>query len=123
MKSLVVAVTFIGILVGKSDAQTTIPARAVTQHIGETVTVCEKVFSGTRVKESNAVLLDLGGFHPSPQLLVIIPAELSDKFKGHPEIDYDGKDITVTGKVIIYKGKPGILIQNPSHLRLVMIDN
>jgi len=104
-------------------AQTTIPVRSAVKHIGETVTVCEKVFSGRLLRASNTTLLDIGGYHPNQPLLVVIEGRDRSKFKGNPLFDYDGKDILVTGKVVLYKGKPGIIIQNPNRLKLVMIDN
>ena len=103
---------------GTSMAQTTVPAGKAVRHLGETVTVCAKVFGGKLIAASNAILLDVGGDHPNPELVVMIPGPDKSKFRGRPEVDYDGKDITVTGKVVLYKGRPAIVVQNPSHLRL-----
>ena len=123
MKNLIATVLCVLLLAGLSAAQTTIPAGSVAKHVGETVTVCAKVFGGKWIAASNATLLDVGGDHPSPELIVMIPGPDKSKFKGRPEVDYDGKDITVTGKVVMYNGKPVIIVKNPKHLRLVLIDN
>jgi hypothetical protein len=123
MKNAIVPALFVLLLIGRAAAQTPVAARNAAKHAGETVTVCEKVFDGKLITASNITLLDLGGYNPNQQVVVIIRGADRNKFKGRPEIDYSGKDITVTGKVIMYKGKPGIVVQNPRQLKLVMIDN
>ena len=123
MKNAIIPALFVLLLIGSAAAQTTIPARSVAKHTGETVTVCEKVFDGKLIAASNITLLDLGGYNPNPQVVVIIRNADRKKFKGRPEIDYSGKDITVTGKVVMYNGKPGIVVENPKQLKVVMIDN
>lgn len=123
MKTLITAALSVLLPAGIATAQTTVSARSAGKHLGETVTVCETVFSGKKVAASKATLLDVGGYNPNQPLIVVIPASVRNKFKGNPEIDYDGKDIIVTGKVIRYNGKPGILIQDPGRLKLVLIDN
>ena|ERR1700733_12472419 len=123
MKNLIATVLSVLLLAGTSTAQTTIPAGSVTKHVGETVTVCEKVFDGKLITASNITLLDLGGYNPRQELIVMIPGSDKRKFRGRPEVDYDGQDVTVTGKVVMYKGKPAIVVQNPRHLQPVMIDN
>jgi hypothetical protein len=123
MKNLIVSVACMLLLAATSAAQSTIPPGSVGKHVGETVTVCEKVFGGKLITASNITLLDLGGDQPNQKLTVLIPGPDKSKFKGRPEVDFDGQDIIVTGKVAIYKGKPVIVVQTPRHLRLVMIDN
>jgi hypothetical protein len=123
MKNLTASFLFTLLLAGTAAAQTTIAAGSAGKHMGETVTICEKVFSGKRIDATKTTLLDVGGYYPKQPLVVVIPGRDRNKFKGNPEVDYDGKDITVTGKVIMYNGKPGILVQDPRRLKLVMIDN
>jgi hypothetical protein len=123
MRNLIATALCVLLLAGLSAAQTTTPTGSVARHVGETVTVCAKVFSGKLIAASNATLLDVGGNRPNPELIVMIPGPDKSKFKGRPEVDYDGMDITVTGKVVMYNGKPVIIVKNPKHLRLVLIDN
>jgi hypothetical protein len=54
---------------------------------------------------------------------VIINGADRIKFKDRPEIDYAGKDFTVTGKLVNYEGKPVIIVKDPGHLKVVLIDN
>ena len=37
--------------------------------------------------------------------------------------DFKGKDITVSGKVVRYKGKPAIIVSDPKQLKVILIDN
>ncbi len=111
------------LLAGRSAGQNAVPAGNVAKYAGETVTVCEKVFGGKLMSASNAILLNLGGFGSSRQLTVFIPGSVRAKFKGRPEIDYDGWDLMVTGKVVLHNGKPEIIVRDPTQLKPVMIDN
>lgn len=99
-------------------AQTTIPAKEAAKHIGETVTITDKLFGGKFFDNTKMTLLDIGGSNPNQALTIMIPGADKSKFKGSPEVDYKGKTITVTGKVIDYKGKPEIIINDPAQLKL-----
>jgi DNA/RNA endonuclease YhcR with UshA esterase domain len=111
------------LLVGKASAQTVIPAKEAAKHIGETVTITDKVYGGKLFSNTNMTLLDLGGTNPNQTLTIMIPGTDKAKFKGSPEVDYKGKDITVTGKIIDYKGKPEIIVTDPAQLKVVLTDN
>jgi hypothetical protein len=122
MKNLLFFTLCLLLLAGTCAAQSTIAPGSLAKHVGETITVCEKVFGG-KLSAANLTLLDLGGDQPHQKLTVLIPGTDKRKFKGRPEVDFDGQDVLVTGKVVIYNGKPAIVVQNPRHLRPVMIDN
>lgn len=113
----------VGLLCLKVSAQTTIPAKDAAKYIGKTVTICDKVFSGKLLTPSNITLLYLGGNYPNQALTVIIKDADKNKFKGRPEVDDRGKDFTVTGKLVNYEGKPGIVVSDPKQLKVVLIDN
>lgn len=102
-------------------AQKRIAAKNAVKHIGENVTICDKVFDGKL--SANAVVLAVAGDEPNQLLTVIIPAADRKKFKGHPETDYKGKDIMITGKLLLYKNKPGIVVSDPRQLKPVLADN
>ncbi|QKJ32803.1 hypothetical protein HQ865_24620 [Mucilaginibacter mali] len=122
MKKLIIIALF-AVLAGKAGAQTVIPAKEAAKHIGETVSITDKIFGGKYFENSKMTLLDMGGYNPNQVLTIMIPGADKDKFKGNPEADYKGKDVTVTGKIIDYKGKPEIIVNDPKQLKLVMIDN
>jgi micrococcal nuclease len=123
MKKLLVLSAFAALLVCKVSAQNIIAPKNAAKHIGETVTMSDKVFSGKLIKSSNTTLLYLGGYAPNQELTVMIPGAYRAKFKGKPEIDYRGKYVIVTGKLIPYKSKPEIVITSPKQLKLILVDN
>jgi hypothetical protein len=123
MKKLLIFLVFAALFTGKASAQIRVSAKNAAKHIGETVKISDKVFSGKLVKSSHATLLNIGGDAPNQELIIVIPAAARAKFKGKPEKDYTGKDIIVTGKLITYKGKPGIVITDPKQLKIVLVDN
>jgi hypothetical protein len=99
------------------SAQTVIVAKGAKAHIGETVTVTDKVFGG-KLLSSNMTLIDLGGYYPNELLTIMIPPASRDKFPGKPEIDWKGKVVTVTGKIIDYKGKPEIIVSDAGEIKI-----
>jgi hypothetical protein len=123
MKTLLALTVFAAFFAYKTSAQTTIAVKNAAKHIGKTVTICDKVFSGAMIKPSNITQLDIGGYNPNQALTIMIPAADRAKFKGKPEFDYRGKDVIVTGKLISYNGKPGMIITSPKQLKVVLIDN
>ncbi|GAB3915304.1 hypothetical protein [Mucilaginibacter boryungensis] len=122
MKNIII-LAFFTVMAGKVSAQTVIPAKDAAKHIGETVTITDKVFSGKYFENNKMTLLDIGGYNPNQLLTLMIPGADKAKFKGNPEVDYKGKDVTVTGKIIEYKNKPEIIVTDPSQIKLVMSDN
>ena len=122
MKKHFVFTAFVALFVFKATAQSTVPVKNAAKHIGETVTVCDKVFSGKQAPSSNTTLLSIGD-SPSQELTVMIPAAYRSKFKGNPEIDYIGRDVIIKGKLVNENGKPRIIVTDPKQLKIVLIDN
>lgn len=113
MKSAILA--FIALLViSTSYSQVTIKLAEVKDHIGDSVTVCGKVFGGKFLENAKGTptFLNVGAAYPNQQLTVVIWAEVRKQFDGKPEEIFDGKDICITGKLELYKGKPQIAIDN-----------
>lgn len=150
MKQLLLATAFIALLTFKLSAQNvktatdtarhnvrvtnvvlvppppntlTVPSNVVSKHIGEYVTVCDKVYSTRLMEGSNMTLLNLGGNYPNQTLTVMIPGADRSKFKEQPDTYYKGRSICVSGKVIDYKGKPEIVVSDPLMLKLEVTDS
>jgi len=118
MKHLLIITSFVALFAFNASAQTTtITAKEAAKHIGETVTVCDKVYSTKLLTPSNMTFLDLGAAHPNQDLTLVIKGEDRSKFKGQPEVDYKDKNICVTGLVIDFKGKPEIVVSDPSQIK------
>jgi DNA/RNA endonuclease YhcR with UshA esterase domain len=106
-----------------SFGQIKITAKDAASHIGEIVIVCDKVFSTKLITGSNMTVLNLGGYYPNQLLTVMIEGKDRRKFKDAPEEAFKGRTVCVTGKIIEYKGKPEIVVSDPSELKLDPTNN
>ncbi|MGZ3778862.1 MAG: hypothetical protein ACXVAZ_14465 [Mucilaginibacter sp.] len=123
MKKIIALTAFISLIAYSVSAQTRIAAKDAAKHLNQTVTIADKVYSTKLIENTNMVLLDLGGEHPNQYLTVVIKGEDRAKFNGKPEEYYKGRDVTVTGKLIDYHGKPEIIVSSPGDLKLTLNDN
>ncbi len=98
-------------------AQATIKLDDVKQHIGDSVTVCGIVkdmryFENSRNKPT---FLNIGARYPNQPLTVVIWENVRQLFTGKVE-DLYGKYICITGRIILYKEKPEIIIERPDQV-------
>ena len=99
-----------------ADAASISPADAAS-HIGESATVCGLVASAKYAANSRAqpTFLDMGQPYPNQPFVAVIFGTDRAKF-GKPEATLSGKRICVTGQVRNYRGKPEIIVSDPSQL-------
>ena len=117
MKKLFVLLSF-SFLFASAEAQTLVSIDSLADHIGETVTVCNKVY-GTRFFESSKrqpTFLNIGASYPNSPLTVVVFGEDRAKFKRVPEILYDRKNVCVTGKLETYKQMTEIIVTSPDQI-------
>ena len=81
-------------------------------------TVCDKVSGGRYIDGSGITFINLGGAYPNQKLTIMIKAEDRVKFKVAPETAFLDKLICVTGKQIMYKGKPEIMVTDPEQIKV-----
>lgn len=87
----------------------TIQISELGNYIDQNVTVSGKVYGIKDVK--SMILVNVGAKYPNQPLTVVLKSaakELASKI--------DGKQITVTGDVILYKGKPEIIVSDTSKI-------
>ena len=86
-------------------------------HIGETATVCGVVASAQFEAnvQDRPTLFDLGKPSPHAIFTAVIYRDNRSKF-GSPETALRGKRICVTGQISEYRGKPEIVLTDPSQL-------
>jgi hypothetical protein len=86
-------------------------------HIGESATVCGVVASAKfeANARSHPTFLDLERPYPNAPFTAVIFGHDRPKF-GAPETSLRGKRICVTGKISDYRGKPEIVLTDPSQL-------
>jgi micrococcal nuclease len=114
------ACLFVGILLAGTSSKTlaqTISTDSVANYIGKTVKVCDKVY-GTHVSkgEKKVSSLNLGADFPNQKLTVVIFESDLAKFSYTPTVFLKDKNVCVTGKIMTYKEKPQIIINEPTDL-------
>lgn len=100
-----------------SAQETTPTLETIASFEGKTITICEKV-TETRETKGGNVLLNFGKPYPNNAFSVIIFKRDRDKFSYNPQEFLQGKTICLTGTVIMYKGKPEIVIKNESEIAI-----
>jgi micrococcal nuclease len=103
----------------KGFSQTTIPVKEAAKHLNEKVNICDKVYGGKFLSNSDITLVDVGGSHPNEALTLLIKGDDRKKFKSPPEELFKGKKVCITGTVIDYKGKPEIVITDAKQIKIV----
>jgi hypothetical protein len=98
-------------------AQTNIKLEDVNKHVGDSVTVCGKVY-GMRFFENSKnkpTLLNIGAKYPDQLLTVVIWENVRALFTTKPE-DLQDKEICITGRISVYKEKLQVVIERPEHI-------
>ena len=122
MKKLLLFALLTSFTLIKVSAQT-LYSKNDLHHSGETITISAKVYGGKILSKDNRSLLDLGGNAPYQSMTIMIPGEDMKKFKGYPHMHYKGKRVKVTGKLVLYRGKPQIVVNDPSQVQELLSDN
>ncbi len=93
-------------------AQQEVKIEDLSQHVGDSVTVCTKIYGGIYLERSKGAptFLNAGGSYPNAPLTIVIWEDARKQFKEQPESFYKDKEVCVTGKIILYKEKPEIVV-------------
>lgn len=85
-------------------------------YVGKIATVCGKVM-GTHVTKSGKVLINFGAEYPNELFTVVIMEEDTGKFTEYKPAEFPyNKRVCVRGRIVDYKGKPEIIVKNPSQI-------
>src|SRR6516225_4751599 len=82
-------------------------ATVAAKHVGETATITDKV-DGVHQSSKGNIFLNMGGKYPNQAFTAFIPAKSAGQFSDFQK--YDGKTVSVSGKITLYKGKPEIVV-------------
>ena len=90
-----------------------------SKHVGDSLTVCGEIFTARYLDGSNMkpTLLNMGAAYPDNPITIVIFDDVRTKFNFKPEEKWIHKDICVTGKIELYKGKPEIVIHDPAQIK------
>ena len=88
--------------------------------IGEKKTVCGMVASATYANRTKGqpIFLNLDQPYPNQIFTVVIWGSDRKNFSNPPETFYKGKTICVTGEIKSFKGKPQIIVHDPSQINV-----
>lgn len=100
------------------SAQDSITPEEASKYIGNTKTVCGKVVSTNYATRSRGqpTFLNLDQPYPNHIFTIVIWGSERSKFKSPPEILFKGKNVCVTGTIDTYRGKPQIIVRDPSQI-------
>lgn len=93
-----------------------------SKHLGEIVTISDKVYNTKLIEGSKVFLLSLGGYYPNQLLTIMIPDSARSKFKKDLDDAFKGQTVRVTGKLTSYQGKPEITVIDPSQIKVLFVD-
>jgi DNA/RNA endonuclease YhcR with UshA esterase domain len=111
--------TFLALFVGAvatlaiAQAPRTYPPEEAAKHVGETATV-KGMVDGFHQSGKGNIFLNMGGKYPNQSFTAFIPSGSAGQFSNPQQ--YDGRTVSVTGKIELYKGKPEIIVRSPSQI-------
>ena len=97
----------------------TVPLDSVANYEGKTITVCSKVQSTYVTKgEKKTTYINFGKPYPNTTFTVVIFEADATKFKNTPSEFFKDKNVCITGKVKIYKGRPEIIVNSEEQITI-----
>jgi DNA/RNA endonuclease YhcR with UshA esterase domain len=83
------------------------------KHVGETATITGTV-DGVHQSGKGNIFLNMGGKYPNQCFTAFIPSSSAAQFSNPQQ--YEGRTVSVSGKITLYKGKPEIIVNSPSQI-------
>jgi hypothetical protein len=105
-----------------AKAQEEIKIEEAKDHVGDTVHLVSKVFGVKYFADAKepVTLINIGAAFPNQLLTAVVKNEVRGKMLLEPtEDNLIGKEVLLTGKLELYKGKPQIIILQPSQFQVV----
>ena len=120
MKKITFSLAILLLCTIASKAQNTISIDEVQKHVGDSVKICTRIYGGIYLDRSQnkPTFLNAGAAYPNALLTLVIWGDVRSRFKEAPETYYKDKEICVTGKIILYKDKPEIIIYDEKQISL-----
>lgn len=101
-------------------AQTPIDVKDAYNHIGDSVTICAKIYGGIYLSKARnqPTFLNMGAAYPGQPLTVVIWGDKRKLFSYKPEEKLKNAEVCVSGRIETFNGKPQIVIQSLSQLQI-----
>jgi len=117
MKKLLLLIT--SICFWQISFSQTVPLDSVKFYEGRTITVCSKVQSTYVTKgDKKTTYINFGNPYPNTTFTVVIFEGDLPNFKNTPSVYLKDKNVCITGKVKIYKGKPEMIVNKEEQLKV-----
>ena len=106
-------------IVNSNFAQTVIQPKDAAKYIGQTVTVCGKIYGGKYLDaaKNKPTFLNMGAAYPNQLLTIVIWGDARKSFSYAPEEKLKNKTVCITGKVEMFKGKAQIMADKESQIK------
>lgn len=102
-----------------SFAQKQISLEEIPQNFDKKVTICDKIYGSYIIKSNGMTLLNVGKSYPdNPLTLAIFEKDLKN-FSYIPADFLPEKSFCVTGKLILYKDKPEIILKSEKDIQII----
>ena len=112
---------FLSVTILTSYCQTSIDLKDVNAHVGDSVTFVGKVFGVkylTNTKEKSTFVY-IGAAYPSQVLTVLVLSHVRSEMMLEPtQENLNGKEVILRGKIKLYKGKPQLVVSDPSQFQV-----
>lgn len=119
MKPLALTLIFLATYSLVTSAQQKVSLDSLSLHIGQTVTICSKVFGTYITKgEKPVTFLNLGADYPKQKLTLVIFQKDLANFTFHPAEYYNLQQVCATGELKLYKERPQIIISRPEQVQI-----
>lgn len=95
-----------------------VPDEEAHRQIGKEATVCGRIADTSFMEglRGRPTFLNMGGSYPNHTFTIVIWDDARGKFDSPPHLLFAGAEVCVTGRVETYKGKPQIIVRNPSQI-------
>lgn len=103
--------TLAALAVAQSHATYT-PLEAA-KHVGETAIVKGRV-DGFHQSGKGNIFLNMDGKYPNQAFTAFIPSKSAAQFSNPQQ--YEGRTVSVSGKIALYEAKPEIIVNSPSQI-------
>lgn len=99
-------------------SQKQISIEEIPNHIGKKIKICDKIYGSYIVKSNGMTLLNVGKPYPDNTLTLVIYEKDLKNFSYLPSEFLPDKTFCATGKLILYKGKPEIVLKSEKDIEL-----
>lgn len=122
LKIGIISIVFVSI--GTSQIKSISPFEA-NKHIGKIVEVCGTVVTAYHDEEvpNSPTYLNLDEAYPNQIFTIFIPGSARNKFDTPPDSIFLNKKVCVIGLVKEYNNKPEMVVNNPTQIRIVQLND